>query len=128
MAAPMTLLEELISEDRFRIGSDKLFKWCLGNTAQMSNTMGRKPVKIGVDNSANPRKIDVTSALLSALQLVQEARVSAPDEDDGCWVCPYTDPVNASAMLLDDGAYFGNPYYGDEKVHPKTGGVIVYGG
>lgn len=126
MAAPMQLLEEQIAQGLFSIGDDQLFLWCLGNTAQQTNNMGRKPIKIGNDSSDNPRKIDATSALLSALQLIQEARIVGDSAtDDRIWICPWTDPVNAQAVL-DGGSYmsgFGLP----DKIHPVTKGKIVYG-
>ena len=124
MLAPVTLAEEAISNGRLSIDDDKCFAWALGNTGLQTSQMGAKPIKMGDDNSANPRKIDPVSAMLSAMQLIMEERNGAAGGDAAgvTWVCAYTDPVNAAA-LLDGGEYFAG-MAGDRK-DPDTGGWIV---
>lgn len=104
MSPAIHLAEELISAGNLLIGDDHLMRWALGNTAMASASIGRRPVKIGDDQSVNPRKIDPVSAMLTALQLVMEQRFGensayVSDANQPDLVCPWTDPISARAVL-----------------------------
>jgi phage terminase large subunit-like protein len=126
MSAPMHLVETLINDGKLAIGDDALFQWCLNNTGVVSNSTGRKPCKIGNDSSSNPNKVDATSALLTSLQLLQEARgnsmVSATKENF-IMINPYTDPMDWVAVSQGGTAAFAMMF--TEAVEPNTGAIIL---
>jgi phage terminase large subunit-like protein len=128
MSPVMSWLEEALSEGALDIGTDNLLAWAMGNVAQASSTIGRRPVKAGDDESTNPRKIDPISAMLSAAQLLLEARnAEVSGAGDGIeWIDPYSDPVNAAAVL-EGGAAIDLRYGAAPPMHPLTRGWIIYG-
>jgi hypothetical protein len=92
----------------------------------VSNSTGRKPCKIGNDSSSNPNKVDATSALLTSLQLLQEARgnsmVSAT-KDNLIMINPFTDPMDWVAVSQGGTAAFSMMF--TEAVEPNTGAIIL---
>ena len=123
MSPAIHLAEELISAGNLLIGDDHLMCWALGNTAMASASIGRRPVKIGDDQSVNPRKIDPVSAMLTALQLVMEQRFGegsayVSDAHQPELVCPWTDPISARAV--NEGGVPVVPM-SDDPIDPNTG-------
>jgi phage terminase large subunit-like protein len=126
MSAPMHLTETLINDGKLHIGDDELFEWCLGNTGVVSNSTGRKPCKIGNDSSSNPNKVDATSALLTSLQLLQEARgnsMTTASKDNLISINPYTEAMDWVAVSQ-GGEPMGSPMY-MPAVEPNTGAIIL---
>ena len=100
MAPVMFWAENVAGDGKILIGDDTLLKWTFGNTAQLANSTGRRPVKRGRDDTSNTRKIDPISAYLTALQLAldQEANTGKYDTDAET-LNPWEDPVDALAVL-----------------------------
>jgi hypothetical protein len=122
----MHLTETLINDGKLHIGDDELFEWCLGNTGVVSNSTGRKPCKIGNDSSSNPNKVDATSALLTSLQLLQEARgnsMTTASKDNLISINPYTEAMDWVAVSQ-GGEPMGSPMY-MPAVEPNTGAIIL---
>lgn len=99
MSPVMFMVENLASNGDVLIGDDQLAKWCFVNTGQLTTSTGRRPMKVGRDETTNTRKIDVVAAVLTAPQLAQDqinnsGKLSAPTDV----VDPWTDPVNAVAV------------------------------
>ena len=122
----VSLMQSWDRLDENKRGDDALFEWCLNNTGVVSNSTGRKPCKIGNDSSSNPNKVDATSALLTSLQLLQEARgnsmVSA-SKDNLIMINPFTDPMDWVAVIQGGTAAFSMMF--TSAVEPNTGAIIL---
>jgi phage terminase large subunit-like protein len=127
MTPAMHFAEERISAGELRIGDDALLKWAMGNTGVVSNSTGRRPCKIGNDSNVNPKKIEPISAMLTGLQLINEQRFgegSAYVKRDAVdYICPYTDPINAIAVI-EGGTAVALSILSD-PVDPTTGAWVV---
>jgi phage terminase large subunit-like protein len=124
MTPAMHFAEERISAGELRIGDDALMRWALGNTGVASNSTGRRPCKIGNDSSVNPKKIDPISAMLSGLQLINEQRFGegsayVQKRDPIDYICPWTDPINAIAIM--EGGTAVALSFQDDPIDERTG-------
>lgn len=100
MSAPMNLIETLVSENQL-LAADDLTVWCLHNTGCTRTTTGSIPRKIGNDSSTNVMKIDVSSALLTATQILLDERAGTTNAEYRGYelIDPWTNPVDAMGWL-----------------------------
>lgn len=98
MAPAIAFIENLVSDDNFLI-NDELARWCLENTGLHTTSTGAIPRKMGSDSSANPMKIDFTSAMLTGTQLLLDERAGTLNEDYRGFevIDPWTAPNDATA-------------------------------
>lgn len=98
MSGPMRYLESLASDENLAV-ADEIGAWCLQNTGMYSSTAGTAPRKLGFDTSTNPNKIDFTSAMLTAAQLLLDAKAGVDNESFRGYelLCPWTNPIDCLA-------------------------------
>lgn len=113
MTPAIRYVEDFIARNKVDFGDGAAMAWFARNVAMQSSTMGRKPIKVGSDDTRNPRKIDGVSAWLTGVQLLLDGESGLDkltgDDKSGTPVDPWRYPQDA--VDVSDGyiAMFNGP-------------------